>query len=683
MAFASAVTKRANFVEGANGALKVSTSGSSFVDAFTNLNKDSPPEYIDKCINHMIREVESTTDSADRSLKALNVWKLWVHKRHCREGEKEKLMSYRYFLTLYNLYPDTCCLIVKSGLFGDIGYWKDGLLIWGMINVMDMPTMAKYKKYNPLIEAIRESMLSQRSVDLRIIADYVSPNQIRNMDCLSYREFMGSTDKDKPSISRVGEWCVRESSAENKRLFWYIMTDSGSLKIQSHVAYMIRASLVKKDSRGVKVPWPVAEDVPFGAKKAWRKMNSLINEHLGITENRMSANDWDLIDPSGIPAECMKRKSKAILNEKVKTSPASYEEETGNRYPESEMRVGLRKRTREMFHNPEKINAGSLFPHKIAYDSTKTTSTAELEYLFAAWEKKVIDQKEKFEETRAKIGDEVGEMAAAMASGNIVMCADVSASMTWVDKAPNRPIDIAMGLGCFISYIASEKYRDIGFSFTSEPKCFSFVNPGGSRMNVQERMSAISRYSGGSTNYKGLHKAMIEMCVANNVPESELPVLWIGTDGEFDTMDPSIHPGRNYNYSTGRYVDNGMTTSEQVWETTHDTITKMWVSAGYRKVPLMVYHNLAAASNGVQVDQKYKGVILLSGRSEAVLKYILYGEAAEETTKDVIVDGKVVQVKTSSVTPYEIFLKAMDGEHFDKLEEIINSSNEGICQFVE
>ena len=66
-----------------------------------------------------------------------------------------------------------------------------------------------------------------------------------------------------------------------------------------------------------------------------------------------------------------------------------------------------------------------------------------------------------------------------------------------------------------------------------------------------------------------------------------------------------------------------------------------------------------------------------------MLKYILYGEAAEDATKDVIVDGKVVQLKTSSVTPYDIFLKAMDGEHFDKLVEIINSSNEGICQFVE
>ena len=41
MAFASAVTKRANFVEGANGALKVSTSGSSFVDAFTKGKADA------------------------------------------------------------------------------------------------------------------------------------------------------------------------------------------------------------------------------------------------------------------------------------------------------------------------------------------------------------------------------------------------------------------------------------------------------------------------------------------------------------------------------------------------------------------------------------------------------------------------------------------------------------------
>ena len=56
MAFASAITKRANFVQGDNGALKLKTSGSVFVDAFTNLNKDTPVEYIENLINKMIKE---------------------------------------------------------------------------------------------------------------------------------------------------------------------------------------------------------------------------------------------------------------------------------------------------------------------------------------------------------------------------------------------------------------------------------------------------------------------------------------------------------------------------------------------------------------------------------------------------------------------------------------------------
>ena len=42
----------------------------------------------------------------------------------------------------------------------------------------------------------------------------------------------------------------------------------------------------------------------------------------------------------------------------------------------------------------------------------------------------------------------------------------------------------------------------------------------------------------------------------------------------------------------------------------------------------MVYHNLNSSSNGVSQD--YKGVILLGGRSESVLKFILYGEAMGE-----------------------------------------------------
>lgn len=680
MSFSSAVSKRSNIILGDNGAPKLQTSGSSFVDAFTNLGRDSTPDYINTAINNMVREVECISDSAEKSLAAMNVFRLWVHKRHVRDGEKEKLLGYRYFLTLYNLYPATCCMLVKAGIFGDIGYWKDGLIIWKMILDMDIPTKAKYDKYNHLIESIRSSMLDVRGADLKILAEYVSPNILRNMDKGILRSYKDSSDMEKPSISRVGEWCMRESSALNKKLFWYV-TSGDKLIIQSHVSYMIRASLMKRDG-GSTIPWPASEGVPFGAKKAWRKMNTLLNEYLEITETRMAANEWGILNPEAVPAVCTSKNIKAFLNEKVKTSPHPHEEDTGNRHPEDTSRVDLRKRTRLMFKNPEKVNAGALFPHQIAYSAMKSTSTADGEYHQAAWEKKILDTKEQFEATRAKIGDEVSQIAAAMAQGNIVGCADVSLSMTWVGKKSEQPIDVAMGLTCFISCVASDKFKDIAFSFTSNPYCFSFKNPGGAPMTVAERMRAISQHSGGSTNYEGLHTAILDLCVKNNIPENELPVLWIGTDGEFDTMGSDMGSGKWYNNLTNKYEYSSSMSPEKRWETIHESIEKMYVAKGYKKVPLIVYHNLASNSNGVQVDKNYKGVILLAGRSESVLKYILYGEAAEQETKTIIVDGEEVEISTSSITPYQIFLKAMEGDKYAKLEKIIASSSEGICKYV-
>ena len=666
MDFKTAVTKRANFIQGTNGAIKLKTSESSFVDAFTNFNKDTPMNYIEKHINIMINDVHSISDPIQKEIAALNIFRLWVHKRHVRDGEKEKLLSYRYFLTLYNMFPKTCCMIVEAGIFGEIGYWKDGLLIWGIINDMDMPTQTKYNKYNNLIISIRKSMLEQRSLDLKLIAEYVTPNNLRNMNSNNIREFKNTSNKDKPNISRVGEWCVRESSTENKRLCWYISDSIGRLQVQSHVAFMIRASLKEKNGENT-VPWPLDKSVPFGAKKSWRKLNSVLNEYLEITETRMASNRWDLVNPSSVPAQCSSRNMKAFLNEKVAIPPTPEQEDIGNRCPEDQTRIDLRCRTRDMFKNPSMMNVGGLFPHIIANQAVNAKSIAIRESKLAAWEKKIIDTKEKFDETRKRIGNEVSEVAAAMAAGNIVGCADVSASMTWYDKKPNRPLDIATGLACFISCVASDKFKDIAFSFTSNPYCFSFINKDGSPMNIIQRMSAIMRHSGGSTNYEGLHDAMIKLCVDNKVHEKDLPVLWIGTDGEFDMMG-----GLTYNYGSGPQPMN----SVSKWETMHESIEKKWIKSGYNKVPLIVYHNLNSNSNGVQVDQMYKGVILLAGRSESVLQYILYGEAAEEDTKMVEIDGKTVEVKVSSITPYEIFAKAMNHEKFESVEKVVRKSLE-------
>ena len=64
----------------------------------------------------------------------------------------------------------------------------------------------------------------------------------------------------------------------------------------------------------------------------------------------------------------------------------------------------------------------------------------------------------------------------------------------------------------------------------------------------------------------------------------------------------------------------------------------------------MVYHNINVGHSGVQEDQNFKGVILLTGRSEQVIKLILYGEAAEEVEQEVEIDGRKTKVKVNNVT---------------------------------
>ena len=117
-------------------------------------------------------------------------------------------------------------------------------------------------------------------------------------------------------------------------------------------------------------------------------------------------------------------------------------------------------------------------------------------------------------------------------------------------------------------------------------------------------------------------------------------------------------------------------------ESTHQTIMGMWANAGYQKIPLMVYHNINTAQSGVQATQNFKGVILLTGRSEQVIKLVLYGEGADETEEEVVVDGEVTTVKVQNVTPYDTFRKAMEQDHFALLERVLLESQEGPLRLV-
>ena len=144
------------------------------IHAFKNINCTN----INSHITNMIREVKLQKSSNDIKQALLDIFKIWIYKRHVREGSKEKLLSYNYFLEMYDLFPDACIEIVKERIFGEIGYWKDLFLIWGLINKIEIDDNERYVKYNRLIEAFRKSILDQRLEDLRKLNKCVVPNKL-------------------------------------------------------------------------------------------------------------------------------------------------------------------------------------------------------------------------------------------------------------------------------------------------------------------------------------------------------------------------------------------------------------------------------------------------------------------------------------------------------------------------
>ena len=272
--------------------------------AFNHLNKHTSVNTISTYINDMMNEAK------DNSEIVVDIFKIWLYKRHVKEGEKEKLLSYRYFLELYNLFPNTCINIVESRLFGTIGYWKDMFLIWGLINNMKLSDSDKYNKYDTLINAFRTTILTQRLEDLRELNTILKPQKICHYSNDGLREKLKNIKH--LDISYVGKYCIREKSPFNTALYWYIPSNNGLLK-QSHVSYMIRGSLRIRNNNGTIVDYPYNKPVPSTIKKTYRQLNSKLNVALNVPETMLCSKKYELLDPDTFPYLFKQRNKKVLI----------------------------------------------------------------------------------------------------------------------------------------------------------------------------------------------------------------------------------------------------------------------------------------------------------------------------------------------------------------------------------
>lgn len=642
--FSGAFNHASNTIQGKNGENKLRTSGIARVDAFNLLLKESSEIEVNEKIKNMIDEY---TKENKREI-LIDIFVLAFHKRatskkvnnvQLSDGEGFKRLFYMYILNLYLRYPDIVCEFAKQGLIAVYGYWKDYIQIWNMINENSMCDLDRYNKYNKLICALREGILNQRRKDIETLRDFCRTHDF-DFDFSSVEEFNEFISKHRfdQTISFVGKYCVRENSHYNKKCYWY----NSSLKKEPHISFMCRA-LLRKNTRRGSVSFSEHDRIPYGAMKKWRIVNAKLNSIIDVPEVKFCAGNWAEIKIGSIPSVCFHKHSLALLNEKKES--AEMDEETGNRFPENEDRVMCRNNVIEHITSGQSINVSALLPNQIVGDFSKydNKSTLQKKLDNIKWELLVEYVRNKM----ASFSESNSEVQKSFAQGNMICCCDTSASMTWVNKTPNRPYDIAIALSAFCSQLASKYYKDKVMTFSSHPSIY----------NLEECTTFYSRVSKivsenvyGSTNYEGMHRCLIHLCKTHNVPESELPVLVIFTDGEFNQM-----------VSCGGSFD-----------TAHKKVIKMWTDAGYTKVPLMCYWNLSPNRNGVQASQDQKGVILLQGPSPSNIKFVLYGEGAEETEVTEIIDGESVTYKTQNTDPYTIFRKAMDQPFFEPIRNIVN-----------
>lgn len=374
------------------------------LNAFNKLLRGIPVESISKLVNDIIK-----TNDKDM-IKDLFV--LIFHKRYCRGGEGEKLLSYHLILETYNHYPEIICKLIK--LLPLYGYYKDYFEIWKIICELKIDDHTRFSKYQSLISAIVSDIKDQLKKD---------------------------TD-DK--ISLLAKWMPRENSHYARLCYWYV----SSLEKIDLVTYL--ASIVHNvipDLKNVKGnKWYLMK---------YRKLISELSKKLNVSETLMCANKYSEIQYEKVASKAMKNYTKAFLNEKIKSTAPDCDE-TGNRYPDNKDRVLARNNLKKFILDGKlnQLNGKQLDPHEIIAKFNNPTSSLEKEILYSLWDRKkedVLQSKKSF--------------------GKYIPMIDVSGSMC---GGTVEPINVALSLGIMASELSSEPYKDMAISFSEKPTIFKF-----------------------------------------------------------------------------------------------------------------------------------------------------------------------------------------------------------------
>lgn len=608
----------------------------------------------------ILKEARQNNDTE----QVVNVFVMAFHSRWCRGGKGAKECFYKALKTLYEEFP--AAVIKLLPLVPQYGYWKDLLLL--VEEIQACPVMGV--DYSPLLEAVWEVYGRQLLKDYKLLETH-----------------RASQKPGRPSLSFAGKWAPREGNHFDKAVDAVSNISKVMFRDEDRGADVSNDDNnddddmvgVEVDSNGEITMNPAgAKSVLAGKPRRvrYRHVVTALTASLDVPEVKMAGGRYADINISSVPSRCMSKFTKAFANEDLHQVPSAEEEVTGNRFPESADRVACRKHLLDSVVSGKGVQGSQNYPHeyvmKVESGGRGGMSTMMKLTLNAQWKsmRESIEAMvaKRSESLRNNGRDDGADMEVSVSPdvtpssfslGKVVPLSDVSGSMH------GTPMMVSIALGILCSELTNEAFRDLVLTFTDDAQWEDL----GSCANFVDKVARLKNAPwGGTTNFYAAMGRVADVVRKSKLKQEDVPNLLVISDMQFDQARGNV----TYWSSHRPKVEDWSTAFEKIKQLFHDVGVE--VHGEPLQPPTIIFWNVRGAV-GYPAAADDEGVVLLSGYSPALMKFLLSGELeGEEVDEEVEEEGGVVLKKQKkTITPTDAMKKALYEDALDPIREVLQA----------
>ena len=417
--------------------------------------------------------------------------------------------------------------------------------------------------------------------------------------------------------------------------------------------------------------YPQLKEGPFNEMRL-RHIISAISQLLQVGEQMMCSEiyrDWDDIIIDHAPAKFVTKYRKALLNEDLKNVLREDEMDTGNRSKRFD-RIECRKNTlksilagklkganQDLWELSKIImghlndnSSGSVWVSKKERNRkiSSSLSFGERQLINQQWNDMVNNVKALIEEVAKEHIDD----ADYIDPRNVIPVIDTSGSM----NAENVQ-DIAIGLGIMASTLSN--IPNCLISFSDKPEIFHLNEED----DVFDKFLTICNGPTGlNTNIDATYRVLLDLMVKKKVEKVNYAMLFL-TDGMFDSGLVYFEDDVNESYET----------QEKKFENVFiGRMEKAFIEKGYT-LPRTIFWNLNGKSLGFSATESTKGIQMVSGFSQTLMKQVFTGDYKLE------VDQETGNTRVS-VDPWTAFVKAITSDTFSPVLKVVLATGEGVMK---